>query len=72
MGCDSGQNVPILIAVLKGDKSAYVRGCAALALGRLGAVASVALPSLWESADKDPSPVVRRRAYEAIQRIESG
>jgi hypothetical protein len=61
----------MLIAALKGDKSAYVRGCAALALGHLGVGARAALSSLRESAENDPSPVVRRRADEAIQRIES-
>ena len=70
MWSDSGHLVSVLVAVLREDKSAYVRGCAALALGRLETVAQAALPQLRNAAMKDPSPVVRRRADEAIQRIE--
>jgi hypothetical protein len=50
---------------------AFHDGCAALALGRIGPEARDALPALRESASKDRSPVVRRRADEAVQRIES-
>ena len=57
-----------LAAAVRTDKSARVREAAATALGRLEGDAAKAVPEL-KAALKDPQPVVRSAAAEALRRI---
>lgn len=58
--------IPLLLKALE-DDHAYVRGCAALALGRMRA--AVAKARLEEVAKDDWDQTVRSRAREALERI---
>ena len=62
--------VPVLRATLK-DASASVRGCAAISLGRLGAVAESATPDLIRILN-DVDEAVRSKAVEALGVVGAG
>lgn len=60
--------VPALIAALE-DKSAVVRGKAALALLKIGPDANASIESLTKVADNDSDPVVRDYAAKAVAKV---
>lgn len=62
--------VPRLVEVLRSDPSDDARSCAIGALGQLGPTAKEALPALREAAENDGSFLVRRRAQNAVERVE--
>lgn len=62
--------VPDLMPLLNA-KEHFVRSSAAAALGAAGPAAKDALPKLLELAAKDPATSVRRRANEAVTKIEA-
>jgi HEAT repeat protein len=64
MGPDATHAVPVLLEALR-DREGEVRNNAAQALERMGPTAQAALAA----AVKDPDPIVRRIAAEALARI---
>lgn len=64
------ENIPLVTQVLK-DNDPYTRACAALALGRFGALAKSALPELQE-ASRSEDQQVSACARESIEKITNG
>jgi HEAT repeat protein len=64
---DAKGTLPI-IQYLRGETDDQARGTAVFALGEIGN--DKATPSLIQCADEDPSPMVRRLAKEALQKID--
>ena len=60
------ESIPLLIRALE-DDHAYVRGCAALALGRMRA--HEAKEKLQEMMKEDWDQTVRSRSREAVERM---
>ena len=66
----NAENIPLIVQVLK-DNDPFARACAAVALGRFGALAKSALPELQE-ASRSEDQQVSACAKESIEKITNG